>query len=333
MTFSQGTIESTNPAYQTALTVTELLNNAGWQVVDQGSLAELDYRVFKSAGSLSENGYDWHVTLMWTPTGAGTFRLLYSEGYDATNKKLIAPAPSGAAMSFPNAIGITPVKEDGTSFGDWSLETGTYDTPVPRTSASIPPGYSKTVPTTPFAYWARASRNTVVFSTLINDVPETAVGFTIKYQADIKTGPLGDLPTARAVFRLDANAYSIQSDSPKNLAIQASSVAKRPAGFAGHTANVSWYEPRGVQLPTTTGALNAQAVRPSYTITSLINTTETEILKIGQPQYIGASGEDFIVWGGAVGDGIEIDGVQHILLPLRRSQYEGGAYYYAAEVD
>lgn len=335
MAYAQDTITSANAANDFATIVKGLLVEAGWTLVEENTPSgNFRNAIYKSDGLLNECGYDWYVAVMYTTLGTENFvRVLPFENYDSV---------SNIASGFPVAFDVDPT--GGGSPGGYSsarlnglLSSTTLNmatTPVGLTAFTVTkhtgsssqsynnagPGFQTLIPSSAFGYWASVTLDHVALWTTIAANVQSAVMSTIILDPDyVAAGLFSDSPivcwTGHAVGSNLTGYFQCSS----HLA-----VGIDPTTTAYVALGMTFSNVYGSKLPALSDTyLDAFAWQPyiyiSYMIQGSTNPTPTTALR-GQI-VVGRVPDFLMVWGGAIGDTVEVELATYVLTGPMLTQF------------
>lgn len=326
MPYAQDTITSANAADDFVDVLDGLLLAAGWTVVETLTPSgDFRNRVYQSSGLSNLCGYDWYLAVMWTVIGTENYvRVIPFEEYNAgTHVATKFPAVfSEIPSSSSSPGGYKSARADG-SITSTSLNLST--TPVSTSMFTVSanygsssnqynaagPGFQTLIPSSAFGYWMSVTLDHVALWTTVATNYQNAVISTL-------------------VLDSTYEAYGLFSDSP--IVCWTSGSGTGTSGYfqlsshlaAGINPTTSSYVALGVTFSGVFGAklpalsdtyLDAFAWQPyvylSYMTQGSTNPTPTTqiagLIAVGQvPDFL-------MVWGGSVGDTVEVDSATYVL--------------------
>lgn len=321
MTYRQNTISTANPNAAFEAVIDEAFLDAGWLMVEESNYTAGDwFRVYRSPGTTNKAGYDWYTAIRWRAVGSESqFQVISGEGYDAVNKRIEAPA-TAANYSTSGSASNQGAMADGVTWGAVSLDapvlTNAYNSfQSPSPSANVSAGLSVLLPSSPFAYWLQVSKDTVALALLIGSTPYVYVRSSLKYTTGLSTGPLANLnPSEHGVAILD---YANTGTSGGSSSARISSTVVRPDGWDGHRPRVTTLAGRGPALPSLSASINAAAVRPTVELSVLDKVGSSGVnIDIGESIRLGEAFEGYFVYGGSIGDTVEIDAETYVIMSI-----------------
>lgn len=310
MAYAQDTILNVNAANVLATQIKNLLVAANWEPVEELTPSGT-YRaaVYRSPGTLNQCGYDWYVAVLWNTVGTEQqLEVMAGLGYD-TGTKLMAGIPThpngepGTAANPYSApttgyhAGAFLVNRAVVSSGSLSSNRGN------SASSSIRSWYARLIPSSAFGYWCSVTLDHFTLFTTIaaNDAYHVAsLDMSSEWVSLPYTAPTTLVAWLGNASRFGCSASVIGSGSATNLKRNPRVV---PSGI--------W----GSLLPQTAGDLEiAYAWRPAVYLHSIENVGGTPT-GFEDGLLIGNAIDFYAVYGGAVGDTVEISGATYVLTP------------------
>ncbi len=330
MAYAQDTIISANAANDFANVLTGLLVDAGWTLVEALTPAGTfspNTKVYKSAGLDNQCGYDWYIALMWKGTGTeAQVRIIAGGAYDQPTH-LISQIPADLSpvdASSGGSPGRYAAAVTGDMWGTYNVNQATNTaTQVTSsrsgTSAQSWPFFSLIVPSSAFGYWASVTLDHFgVFTT----IPGSYFASTLDVDPDwaaLTAAGFGNGVCTNPVVAFTQNSTPITSQYQG-----ISAIVKGPTGTPSTTLRLAPVanraRPYGVQLPAIDGPyLDAYAWRDAWYLVSLsysnqsVGGTPTWVNTAAGTTHIGDAIDYYMVYGGSIGDTVEIDGATYVL--------------------
>lgn len=313
MSYGQDTITSANASNVFALALDALMIAAGWTVVETLTPSTTyQTKVYKSAGTLNAAGYDWYTALMWNTVGTEQqVQIISGAAYNATTHVL-----SQIPMSYWSI--------NGTSIGNnYGLEVtgdlwGGYNVNVPTNLAtqasSDRPGsvlrdknwFSTITPSSAFAYWMSVTLDHVsVYTTISSTNPQYFFASTLDVDPTWSSRP----------FPVATNPIICYS---KVSGISASMIS--PSGTQHINPSNASALNVGTALPTLAGTyLPTYAWRDVWYLKSVASSYAPggdptwDNPQLGDGMTIGKGIDWYRVYGGSLGDTVEISGATYVL--------------------
>lgn len=320
MAYSQNTITSANAANVYAGILEGLLATAGWTQIDATVPAAGQVtHVWKSSGASNLCHYDWYLAITWTSVGTeNTVRIIAGAAYDlATHRLSLMPL---GQQAIAQAQYIQPVTGDVCGYYDVSNgvhpvdPNGYWDTSnASAFSNSGAPWHQFVIPSSAFGYWASV---TLDHFTVFTTVPQVFNG-----------NNQGNGMYHVGTLALDADYAALEWTAPNPL-MQKSPAYNPDYGYgfipsiippAGETRTVNTAPSKnyGAKLPLLSDDyFDAFAWRPGIFVTTVSGNG-------GTPVFLGTAFDDgllvgqaidwYAVYGGSIGDTVEIDGATYVL--------------------
>jgi hypothetical protein len=323
MAYAQDTITSANAANDFVNVLDGLLLSAGWTIVETLTPSgNFRNRVYLSSGASNLCGYDWYLLVSWTTIGTENFvQVIGAEEYNAGTH--IATGLCGAPF------GDTPTSGSGykssqpttgfLSTTTRNMSTFTVST-TPTTISSnegssssqnntTTPGFQTLLPSSAFAYWASVTLDHVALWTTVATNFESAVVASVVLDAGYEGNPLfNDKMLVCWSSGSSTNGGNFQASSHFiGVALGTTTYLAAAVTFSGVY---------GAKLPALTDTyLDAFAWMPyiylSYMTQGSANPTPGT--QIAGQIVVGRVADFLMVWGGSMGDTVEVDAATYVL--------------------
>lgn len=322
MAYSQDTIISANASNALGTILEGLLTDAGWTLVEALAPSGTNTprtSVWLSDGDDNECGYDWYITLMYKQVGTETqFRIIAHGAYDSGTHLATCVAVSDRGEDNMNVYYSAAVTGDMWGAQNVNVATDTsLSTSSPRNGSPIDqPWFSTIVPSSAFGYWASITLDHVALWTTIADGATPQAGPANFFAASLALDPdwvalnTGDF--GAGVVLNPVVMYSRQR------ALSGTLIGTDPAGGRiGQNSKRALNA--GSKLPTLVGNwLPAYAWRDSHYWTGGNFAFGTTIPAYDNPRpgdgvLIGQGIDYYAVYGGSIGDTVEIAGETYVL--------------------
>jgi len=317
--YSQDTIIDVNAANVLAGILDGLLTTAGWSVVESLTPSG-SYRtkVYKSAGTDNGAGYDWYIVIMWNSIGTEQqLEIMAGGAYDTGSHTLSEIAGymqgTGSNPAFVDVVGalcdprVVNVNVD--------TNTSYYTHGQPTTK----PWFACIVPSSAFGYWASVTLDHVaVFTTITGNTTPSFLASDLALDSGYAALPFGvnDHPVIQHAAGSGISALMLGQASTNN--------ANYVEAIAAFTHNY------GAPLPILDGHyLDAFAWHPDWYLSGAQGAGGVPLWDnpgFGDGIRIGGAIDYYLVYGGSVGDTVEIDGATYVLsgnLPGQQSSGTG----------
>lgn len=331
MAYKQDTIISANAANVFANVLTGLLVDAGWTLVETLSPAGTftpTTKVYKSSGGSNQCGYDWYLAVMYKQTGTeAQVRIIGGGAYD-TSTKIISqipantvPVDTGSNRQYAEAV-------TGDMWGGYNVNVATNtNTSVSSNRSAAPsqawPFFSVIVPSSAFGYWMSVTLDHVaIFTTIPASYVVGTLNIDPAYSA-LNAASFGNGVATNPVVGYTQNAAPVIA--------QFSGISATVKGVPGTPSSANQISPRarragpyGSLLPAITGNyLPAYAWRDAWYLASLDYLGKSaggspvwDDTGLGGGIHIGDSIDWYMVYGGSIGDTVEIAGATYVLSGL-----------------
>lgn len=309
MAYAQDTITSPNAANVFVGVLDGLLLSAGWTVVENfNPSGTFQSRVYKSAGADNLCGYDWYLVICWQATGTTRYTQVWAgESYNPTTKVFSGRPVSGGAFgadcrangqfeSTNRPLNLNTYQVSTTDEGIEFTQSGN--------GAATQFGFQTILPAAAFGYWMSVTRDHVALFTTVSGKRDAIYSTLIMepgYEADplYKHTPIVGFDST---YGVQLSSAIIVGANPNN------SVYTRLAQAATG--------PFGSQLPLLSDTYyDAYAVQSQVALVSISqglgNATPNTTIAAGV--VIGRIPDWWIVWGGSIGDTVDIDGATYVL--------------------
>lgn len=328
MAYAQDTIISANAANVFANVLTGLLVEAGWTLVEtlspSGTFTPTT-KVYKSAAADNQCGYDWYLAIMYKQTGTeAQVRILGGGAYD-TGTKIMSQIPADTVPISVSSGRQYSEPVTGDLWGGYNVNVATNTSATvtsSRSGASAQnwPFFSIVVPSSAFGYWMSVTLDHVAIFTTI---PGSYVVGTLDVDPDYAALNSAGFGNGVAVNPLVAY---VQNSNPSTT--QFTGISALAKGVAGTPSNTNQLSPRarragpyGSLLPAITGPyLPAYAWRDAWYLASIDYQGKSsggspafEDTALGGGIHIGDSIDWYMVYGGSIGDTVEIGGATYVL--------------------
>lgn len=327
MAYAQDTITSANAPNALATVLDGLLLAAGWDVVETITPAGTfspNTKVYQSDAADNQCGYDWFLVIMWKGTGTeAQMEIMAGGAYDVGTHVLSQIAGSmdgtgtGSGSNSPYAEAVTGAHMQSRAV---NVATNLTTTFTSHGASNNKPWFATVVPSSAFAYWASVTLDHVSLFTTIVD--PSASGNPFFFAASLDVDP-------------DYSALGFVATNP---IIQYAKAAGLSASVIGTGAtDTDHRDPRtiyadnvGAVLPTlTTDYIPAYAWRDAIYLRGVDAAGGTPAwptnLAFGNGWHIGDGIDYYRVFGGSIGDTVEIDSATYVISgPIVGSQASGG---------
>lgn len=313
MAYAQATLTSANAANDFVTVLNGLLTTTGWATVETLTPSgNLRNRVYKSAGTSNQCGYDWYLVVRWTTIGTENFVEVWgAQSYNSTTHIVdgvcggsMGSVITAARTNFPtgffnaaslnlNTVGVSPAVTRFTTYGGSTTSTS-YATP----------GFQTLVPSSAFAYWMSVTLDHVGIFTTVSANFQNAVTASINRDA---------------AFISDANYNQspIVSWGDADFKISSGLLGITPSNSAYRGVHASYSGTFGSKLPALADTYYpAYAWKPYIYFDYLLGYGGTPTFENGSiagGKLIGAVIDFYLVYGGSVGDTVTISGATYVL--------------------
>lgn len=312
MSYAQNTINNVDAANVLAGVLDTLLLDAGWTVVEELiPSGTFHTKVYLSAGTENQCGYDWYTVIRWNAVGTENyFEVLCGGAYNSTTHVLsqITDSDSGTGSTTGSA---SPYAETVTG-----AHCGPLNVNAAPTTSSSWSSHSNTinkgwfwciVPSSAFGYWASVTLDHVWITTTIAPANGRATQAFCAYTLDVSADwlaqpyPVASNPVCSMGFTSGISVSVIGNGTTDAVHINPS-----VSGL-----NVTY----GVTLPALSSIFYpAYAWRPTPYLSSLNYNNLDPLVSPGvRQQTIGQAIDIYAVKGGAIGDTVTIDGATYVL--------------------
>jgi len=308
MAYSQNTIIDVNAPNVLQGILETLLLAEGWTVVEALTPSTtFKTTVYRSAAANNQAGYDWYLAIMWNSVGTEQqMEILAGSGYDTGTHTL-----SGIAGSLAGT-GSSPAYSDaaGMHYGSRNVNVATNVATTFQSHGSTytKPWFACIVPSSAFAYWASVTPDHVALFTTIA-VPASGSPW-------IMVGTLDVSPT------WSTHGFPVVSNPVINFALSPAISGTVPG--TGTTVSdyrlptADYTRPIGSRLPALSNFYQpAWAWKPDFYLASLVGAGVaggwTSLVGFGDGFLIGSAVDWYCVFGGSVGDTVEIEGSTYVL--------------------
>lgn len=331
MAYAQNTITSANAADDFVGVLNGLLIEAGWVEVETltPSVSTNRNRIYRSPGTTNLCGYDWFLAVSWSTLGTENFvRVIAAEQYNETTNILsgicgatFSETPtsgggSGAGSGYRSALN-TSGHLVSTTLNLGTLNTNTSPLTIvcvsgassSSTSQSVP-GFQTLIPSSAFGYWMSVTLDHVALWTTVATNRQSAVMSSLVLDADFE---------AEAIFNHTPLVGWGEGNVPGGSYLQGSShflVSAAPTNTVYTAAAITFSGVYGAKLPALSDTyLDAYAWQPyiylSYMGQGPVNPTPGT--QIAGQIVVGRAPDFLMVWGGSVGDTVEVDSAVYVL--------------------
>lgn len=309
MAYSQDTITDVNAANVLVGILDGLLTAEGWETVEtitpSGTFRN---RIYRSPGTLNLCGYDWYLAVSWNTVGTEQYvRILGAEAYDSGSKILsrICGAPfvptstsikvcqpvDGRMISATLNLASSVVSASVTNF---STVNGSSSS-----TSQHNPGFQTIIPSSAFGYWASVTLDHVALWTTVAANSKDAVISSVIVDADYPFQQTPIIAFSDDAFEMSSAVIGVANTTSKWVGVHAnfSGVigARLPALSNAYDDAYAWqpyiyldYFGEGSGNPPTLNAMNGGVT-------------------------VGRVPDFLLVWGGAVGDTVEVDAATYVL--------------------
>jgi hypothetical protein len=326
MAYAQDTIISANAASVFAGVLNGLLTTAGWTVVETltpSGTNSPNTKVYKSAAADNECGYDWYLALMWKGTGTeAQVQIIVGGAYNAGTHNIsqipagLSPVQQAGGVKYAEAV-------TGDMWGAYNVNvaTDTVTTTVPPRSSTTnqnKPWFAVIVPSSAFGYWASV---TLDHFSVFTTVPGSFFAGTLDLDADwVGLTGFGNGQCLNPIVAF------VQNSTPNTN--EFSGISALVKGSTGTPTAANQLTPAGrfakfvgAKLPALTGNyLPAYAWRLAAYLQTLSagsassgGTPSYDNAGVGDGLHIGDGIDYYMVYGGSIGDTVEIEGGTYVL--------------------
>lgn len=318
MTYAQDTITDVNAANVFVSVLDGLLTGAGWTTVETLTPSgNFRNRIYKSSGASNICGYDWYVAISWTVVGTENYvRVLAAESYDPGTHTLAGICGAQLGQGGPtsnHSYKSTQPTTGYTSPSTLNMATATITTTQWQISAwegesqwnSYAPGFQTLIPSSSFAYWMSVTLDHVAAWTTVASNVQHAAFSTLSLDTDYAASALFShtpiVDFSLGSFEMSSNMLGVAINATSHTYLATS------AEFSGVY---------GAKLPFLTDTyLDAYAWKPYVYLTYMKQGTGNPIpsTQIIGGIAVGVVPDMYLVWGGTIGDTIEIDSATYVL--------------------
>jgi len=318
MAYAQDTIVDANAANVLAGVLDGLFIDAGFTVVETLTPGASTWftKVYKSAGTDNQCGYDWYAVLMWNSVGTEQqVQLIAGAAYNAGTHVLSQIPGQFVATRFAEEttgafIGAYNVNVQ----TDLSFQINTHSQNIQK------PWFCAVVPSSAFGYWASI---TLDHFALFTTIQTNSYGFAATLDLDagwpaepfaVNESPLvgaaGGGTTYPNIFAADGMSAAMVC----------------PPGATSFVPTTIRTAPIGSKLPILAGNfLPAYAWKPAYYLQSVAadvgsGTPPWDSPTFGDGVLIGTIIDFYFVYGGNIGDTVEIDSATYVLSGMINAQ-------------
>lgn len=326
MAYAQDTINDVNAANVLALVLDGLLIDAGWTVVETLTPAGTNTpntKVYLSDSAINQCGYDWYVALMWKGVGTeAQVEVIAGGAYDIGTHR-ISQMPNG--LSPRNVPGFNGWSEavtgDNWGYKDVNVATGVGTTATSTHSGATSqtkPWFATVVPSSAFAYWASITLDHVSIYTTILPANGSPWMFAATLDVDVDWAALGFPVAVNPVIGYTSVGAGISAA----VIGTGSTIADYRRPLARYARDV------GSPLPILSGTfLPAYAWRDTWYLDTLEGAgSGFDGPVFGDGFHIGDGIDFYRVYGGSLGDTVEIAAATYVLSGLITASGSLGVY-------
>lgn len=312
MAYAQNTLTSPNAANDFATVVAGLLIGSGWTLVETLTPSG-NYRnsIYKSPAASNLCGYDWYIALRWTTVGTENYvQVIPAQAYDSGTKLLSGICGAGFPTATPNIVYSSEPTTGYTSSTTLNMATLTVS-PAPTTitqrqkssTTTTTPGFQTLIPSSAFAYWMSITLDHVAIWTTVSVNSQDCVMSTLNVDpAYVAEGIYNENP----IVSWDSTFFRMSSHL-LGVAITSTTYVAAHANYSGVY---------GAKLPFLVDTyLDAYAWAPEIYLDYLSLGPSNPIggTQLVGMAHVGTCPDILMVWGGSIGDTIEVSGSTYVL--------------------
>jgi hypothetical protein len=309
MSYAQDTIVSANAADAFAGVLDGLLLDAGWTVVEALSPGASTWRtkVYKSDGGDNTAGYDWYLAVKWNTLGTEQqVEVIAGAAYDTGTHSL------GQVVSSTMVPNNGVESSTGAYMGPVNVNTQTNTTFTTTNHGQViqKPWFASIVPSSAFGYWMSVTLDHVAIYTTI---PGWFHAATLAVDPAWAAQPFDT--SVNPIIGAAGNGIA----PPNNYFGDGISANMIVNGVAGFQPIAFRTHPIGSKLPIISGNyLPSYAWRAAYYLKAATGSAGTgtppwDSPTFGDGFHIGDIIDFYYVYGGSIGDTVEIDGATYVL--------------------